>query len=93
MATLNTVSVLYLVLSIILVFEAITISMKDVSHPKNSTDDVSYQKVSTKDVSYKKNSTENIISYGAMRANHAWGCSPKYPQFCNKTEANPYTKV
>ncbi|KAF2568869.1 hypothetical protein F2Q68_00027859 [Brassica cretica] len=61
MATLKTISVLYLVLSIILVFEGIT------------------------------NSAENVISYDAMRANHAWGCSPKYPQFCNKTQANPYT--
>ncbi|KAF2565834.1 hypothetical protein F2Q68_00027860 [Brassica cretica] len=61
MATLKTISVLYLVLSIILVFEGIT------------------------------NSAENVISYDAMRVNHAWGCSPKYPQFCNKTQANPYT--
>ncbi|CDY19165.1 BnaA04g19050D [Brassica napus] len=52
MATLKTISVLYLVLSIILVFEGIAISTED-----------------------------NVISYDAMRANHAWGCSPKYPQF------------
>ncbi|KAH0886680.1 hypothetical protein HID58_062776 [Brassica napus] len=71
MATLKTISVLYLVLSIILVFEGITIS--------------------TEDVSSQENSAENVISYDAMRANHAWGCSPKYPQFCNKTQANPYT--
>ncbi|KAF8108785.1 hypothetical protein N665_0104s0100 [Sinapis alba] len=83
MATLNTVSVLYLVLSIILVFEAITITTKDVSHPRKITNYVSSQ----------KNSTENVISYGAMRVNHAWGCSPKHPQFCYKTKANPYTKV
>lgn len=67
--------------------------MTDVSYPKNNTNDVSYQKISTKEDSNQKNSTENIISYGAMRANHAWGCSPKHPQFCNKTQANPYTKV
>ncbi|RID66879.1 hypothetical protein BRARA_D01991 [Brassica rapa] len=71
MATLKTISVLYLVLSIILVFEGIAIS--------------------TEDVSSQENSSENVISYDAMRANHAWGCSPKYPQFCNKTQANPYT--
>nr|VDD14584.1 unnamed protein product [Brassica rapa] len=61
MATLKTISVLYLVLSIILVFEGIAIS--------------------TEDVSSQENSSENVISYDAMRANHAWGCSPKYPQF------------
>lgn len=93
MATLNTVAVLYLVLSIILVSEAITISMKDVSYPENISNDVSDKKNSTEDVSYEKNSTAKVISYGAMRANHAWGCSPKHPQFCNKTQANPYTKV
>ncbi|XP_024004114.1 protein RALF-like 9 [Eutrema salsugineum] len=36
---------------------------------------------------------ENIITYDALRVNHAWGCSPKHPQFCQKTQANPYTKV
>ncbi|EOA29222.1 hypothetical protein CARUB_v10025500mg [Capsella rubella] len=36
--------------------------------------------------------TETIISYDALRVNHAWGCSPKYPQFCQKTRVNPYTK-
>ncbi|CAH2059738.1 unnamed protein product [Thlaspi arvense] len=35
----------------------------------------------------------DIIKYDTLRVNHAWGCSPKHPQFCNKTEANPYTKV
>lgn len=59
----KTISVLYLVLLIILVFEVITIKMED------------------------------IIKYESIAVNHAWGCSPKYPQFCDKTEANPYTKV
>jgi len=35
---------------------------------------------------------EQVISYESMRVNHAWGCSQKYPQFCQKTRANPYTK-
>ncbi|XP_019100792.1 PREDICTED: protein RALF-like 9 [Camelina sativa] len=34
---------------------------------------------------------EIVISYDAMRVNHAWGCSPKHPQFCQKTKVNPYT--
>lgn len=61
MAMWKTISVLYLVLLIIMVFEVITIKMED------------------------------IITYEAMAVNNAWGCSPKYPQFCYKTQANPYT--
>ncbi|XP_019093217.1 PREDICTED: uncharacterized protein LOC109129432 [Camelina sativa] len=34
---------------------------------------------------------EIVISNDAMRVNHAWGCSPKYPQFCQKTKVNQYT--
>lgn len=34
---------------------------------------------------------EDVITYESMRVNHAWGCSPKYPQFCQKTKVNPYT--
>ncbi|CAH8264523.1 unnamed protein product [Arabidopsis lyrata] len=62
MAMLKKISVLYLALLIIFVFEANTIKM------------------------------EQVISYDSMRVNHAWGCSQKYPQFCEKTRANPYTK-
>lgn len=40
-----------------------------------------------------KTNAEDVISYRALHADHAWGCNPKYPKTCYKEEANPYTNV
>lgn len=36
-----------------------------------------------------KANAQNVISYIALKEDHAWGCSPKYPRFCVKEKANP----
>ncbi|XP_019082969.1 PREDICTED: uncharacterized protein LOC109129679 [Camelina sativa] len=39
----------------------------------------------------KTNAQEVIISYDALAQDHAWGCSPKYPNLpaCQKEKVNP----
>ncbi|CAL9235302.1 hypothetical protein ISN44_As09g016920 [Arabidopsis suecica] len=37
-----------------------------------------------------KTNAEDVISYEALKQDHAWGCSPKYPRLsCLKQKANP----
>ncbi|XP_024004276.1 protein RALF-like 9 [Eutrema salsugineum] len=36
-----------------------------------------------------KTNAQIVISYDALRADHAWGCNPKYPETCVKQMANP----
>ncbi|XP_023644383.1 uncharacterized protein LOC111832210 [Capsella rubella] len=38
----------------------------------------------------KTNAQEVVISYDALAQDHAWGCSPKYPNLpCQKERVNP----